>query len=306
MSTPRDDRATATARRLAPIAAQYPFASHFLAHDGISQHYVDEGPRDGETLLFLHGNPTWSFFWRRPIAALRDRYRCVAPDHVGCGMSDKPEKYEYRLVRHIENVERLVAALALKRITLVVHDWGGAIGMGFARRRPELVERLVFLNTAAFRLARLPLRLAICRVPGLGRFLVRGLNGFALGAALMAVTKRLPPEVKAGYLLPYDSWANRVATLRFVEDVPLDASHPSWAEATAIDEALTSFRDRPAVLLWGERDWCFTPAVRATFQERLPDAEVHRFEDAGHYVIEDAPGRVVAGIEDFLAQHPLP
>ncbi|MEW6074297.1 MAG: alpha/beta fold hydrolase [Planctomycetota bacterium] len=306
MSAHLDDRAARTRARLAPIAGQFPFPPRFLSHAGVHQHYVDEGPRDAAPLLFLHGNPTWSFLWRRPIAALGDRYRCVAPDHVGCGMSDQPADYEYRLLRHVANVERLVESLRLTRITLVMHDWGGPIGFGFARRHPDLVARLVILNTAAFRLDRLPWRLAACRVPGLGPLLVRGLNGFARGATRMAVARPLPPAVRKGYLLPYATWASRVALLRFVQDIPLSPSHPSYAEAEAIDRALDSFRDRPAALLWGERDWCFTPAVRARFEARLPGAEVHRFAAAAHLVVEDAADAVVAAIAGFLARNPLP
>jgi cis-3-alkyl-4-acyloxetan-2-one decarboxylase len=300
----RDRRAEARAR-VAPITAQYPFEPHFLEQGADALHYLDEGPRDAAPLLFLHGNPTWSFYWRRPILALRDRFRCVAPDHMGCGLSDRPQRYEYRLERHIANVEALVASLDLQRITLVVHDWGGPIGMGFARRHPELIERLVILNTAGFRIDRLPLRLALCRIPLLGRLAIRGGNAFARGATMMAVARPLPPEVKRGLLLPYDSWRNRIATLAFVEDIPMREDHPSYAESKAIEEAVASFDDRPAVLIWGEQDWCFTPAMRERWQGLLPHAEVHRFEDASHYVIEDAPRRVVTAIEEFLAKHPL-
>lgn len=300
---PRDRSAEAKAR-LAPIAAQYPFDSHFVEHDGVAQHYLDEGPRDGEVLLFLHGNPTWSFYWRRPILALRDRYRCVAIDHVGCGLSDKPQDYEYRLERHIANVEATVASLGIERLTLVVHDWGGPIGIGFARRHPEMIERLIITNTAGFRIDSLPWQLALCRVPLLGALAVRGGNAFAWGATKMAVAKKLDAPTKRGLLLPYDSWANRIATLRFVENIPMDASHPSYGEAKAMEEAVPQFADRPAVLIWGEKDWCFTPAMRARWQGLLPNAEVHRFDDASHYVLEDAPRRTVAAMEDFLAKHP--
>ncbi len=291
--------------RVTPLGAEYSFEPHFLEHDGVWQHFLDEGPRDGEALLFLHGNPTWSFLWRRLIGALRDRRRCVAPDHVGCGLSDKPADWEYVLENHVAGVERLVERLGLERITLVMHDWGGVIGMGFARRHPELVARLVILNTAAFHDGVIPRRILLCRVPGLGAFAVRGLNTFVRLATTMAVAKPMPPEVKRGFLLPYDGWTNRVAVHRFVQDIPLAPAHRSYAELTAIDESLDEFRDRPAILLWGERDWCFTPRFREVWQRRLPDAEVHRFEDASHYVSEDAADEVLAALDGFLARHPV-
>ena len=236
--------------RLATIAKLYPFTSRFFAHpvgDGrVLQHYVDEGPSDGETVLFLHGNPTWSFSWRRAIERLRDRYRCVAPDHIGCGLSDKPTAYPYRLRQHIENLERLVLDLDLRDLTLVVHDWGGPIGLGLARRHPERIARLAILNTAAFPSYRMPLRIAACRLPVFGKLAVRGLNAFARAATWMAVERPLAPDVKRGYLLPYDSWENRVATLAFVRDIPKVPGDPSHGELGAIAASLASFRDRPA------------------------------------------------------------
>ena len=300
-----EDRRREAAQQLAPLGELFPFEPRFLDHGGVLQHYVDEGPRDAAPLLFLHGNPTWSFAWRRALAGLRGSHRVVAPDHVGCGLSDKPAGYPYRLAQHAENVAALVDRLGLERITLVMHDWGGAIGMAFARRRPELVARLVALNTAAFRSRRIPLRIAACRVPVLGRLAVLGLNAFARAATRMAVERPLPPEVARAYLLPYDSWESRIATLAFVEDIPLAPGHPSWDELVAVEEALAGFRGLPALLLWGERDWCFTPRFREEWQRRFPEAEVVRFPDAGHWVMEDAGAEVVRELARFLAAHPL-
>ena len=295
-----------TVAAAAPVLAElYPFEPHFHDHGDARQHFVDEGHAAAAPLLMLHGNPTWSFCWRRLIRAFRGEHRVVAPDHVGCGLSDKPQDYDYTLARHVENLERLVLGLDLRRITLVLHDWGGAIGMGFARRHPERVARLVLLNTAAFLSRNIPLRISICRVPVFGALAVRGLNGFARAATRLAVARPLPREVRRGYLLPYDSYANRIATLRFVQDIPLAPGHPSFPELEAIDRALVDFRDRPACIVWGERDWCFTPAFRAEWQRRLPEAEVHALDDAAHYVFEDEPDQVERRIRAFLTAHPL-
>ncbi len=295
-----------TVAAAAPVLGDlYPFEPHFRDHGGIRQHYVDEGEPDAPPLLMLHGNPTWSFCWRRLIKAFRGGNRVVAPDHVGCGLSDKPQDYDYTLTQHIENLERLVLELDLRRITLVLHDWGGAIGMGFARRHPERIARLFLLNTAAFLSKDIPLRISICRVPVFGALAVRGLNGFARAATRMAVTHPLPPEVKRGYLLPYDSYANRIATLRFVQDIPLSPEHPSFPELEAIDRSLADFRDHPAAIAWGMRDWCFTPAFLEEWQRRLT-AKALVIEDASHYVFEDAPDEVEEVLHAFLKQNPVP
>ena len=195
-------------RRLAPIRSIYPFEPRFFEHGPLAQHFVDEGPADGGrgTLLFVHGNPTWSFAFRGAISELSKTHRCIAPDHIGCGLSDKPRFGAYALEQHVERLERLVLGLGLEDLTLVLHDWGGAIGFGFARRHPDLIARIVLSNTAAFPGGRLPARIAACRIPILGRVAVRGFNGFALAATHMAVERPLDPLVKRGYLLPYDSW----------------------------------------------------------------------------------------------------
>ena len=133
----------------AGFEAEYPFPSHFFDLDGLRYHYVDEG--SGPTLLCVHGNPTWSFAWRNLIKALSPRYRVLAVDHIGCGFSDKPQDYPYRLAQHVANLERFVTALDLREITLLGHDWGGAIGMGAAAALPERFSRFVLFNTAAFR-----------------------------------------------------------------------------------------------------------------------------------------------------------
>jgi haloalkane dehalogenase len=283
--------------------ALYPFGSRGLELDGHRYHYLDEGA--GEPVLVVHGNPTWSFYWRSLVLALRGRNRLIAPDHMGCGLSDKPQDYPYRLERHIDNLVRLIDALDLRQATLVAHDWGGAIGLGAAVARPERFARLVLLNTAAFRARRMPWRIRICRTPLLGPLAVRGLNAFARAALWMAVADRskLSPAARAGLLAPYDSWAHRVAIQRFVEDIPMSPRHPSYAKLVEIEHGLAALADRPVALVWGMRDWCFTPWFLERFVEFFPQAEVHRLTDVGHYVMEEAPERVVEIVQAFLARH---
>jgi len=184
--------------------------------------------------------------------------------------------------------DRVLASLDLTRVTLVLHDWGGPIGLGYARRHADAIAGLVLSNTAAFPLdGRLPLRLAACRWPVFGKLAVRGLNAFARAATYMAVEHPLAAEVKRGYLLPYDSWENRVATHEFVADIPLDPEHPSWRELAAIERDLQLFQEHPVHLLWGARDWVFTPRILQEWRRRLPRASVTTFADAGHYLFED-------------------
>jgi len=286
----------------------YPFAEHWLElSPGVRMHYVDEGPREGPVVLMLHGNPTWSFYWRRLISALRTTHRVIAPDHIGCGKSDKPDdhRYSYRLARRIDDVERLVDALQLRDVTLMVHDWGGMIGMGWADRHPELITRLVLLNTAAFGLPpskRMPASLWLARNTGLGAVLVRGLNAFARGATRLCVTRRpLSEEVRAGLIAPYDSWANRRAVLRFVQDIPLRPGDPGFEIVSGVGERVGQFDDRPVLICWGARDFVFDDHFLRVWQQKLPHAEVHRFADAGHYVLEDAGEEIEALVLRFLA-----
>jgi pimeloyl-ACP methyl ester carboxylesterase len=283
--------------------ALYPFTpKRQETPSGHDLSYLDEGPRSAPPVLLLHGNPTWSFMWRDIVLGLRDGHRVVAPDHLGCGLSDKPQDWSYRLADHVANVECLVVELDLRDITLGVHDWGGAIGMGLARRHPDRISRLIVLNTAAFPSKAMPWRIAVCRPRLLGPLLVRGANGFARAATLMATAKGLSAEVKAGYLAPYGCYADRIAILRFVQDIPMGPGHPSWTELIEIEQSLERLRDRPMLLLWGDRDWCFTTAFRDEWQRRFPDAEVHAFGDAGHYVVEDAADGVLSRVREFLSR----
>lgn len=302
MNATLETRARAAVRA---FASEYPFEPHFFAVDGGSMHYIDEGPRDGEVLLFLHGNPTWSFLWRNLVRELSKRYRCIAPDHIGCGLSDKPQDWGYRLAQHAANVERLADHLDLERITLVVHDWGGAIGFGLAEKRPARIARAVVMNTAAFTGLRAPLRIRACRIPLFGTVAVRGFNAFARAATFMATERGLTPLAKNGLLAPYSNWQDRIATLRFVEDIPLSANHPSHGTLATIERGLERLRELPLCLIWGERDWCFTPQFRREWERRFPTAESHKVEDAGHWVTEDAPGPVLEWISAFLRRHPL-
>lgn len=284
----------------------YPFASQWLDLDGQRLHYLDESPSDStperQTLLFVHGNPTWSFHWRNLIHALRPHFRCVAPDHLGCGLSDKPSQL-MPLADHINHLVALIDRLDLARVTLIAQDWGGAIGLGAMLRMPERLEHIVLFNTGAFTPHDVPWRIRACRIPFLGQLAVQGGGLFSRAALRMTLARklRLEPAVADGYLAPYDSWANRRAVYGFVKDIPTGPHHPTWQTLVDLERRLPSLADRPALLVWGMRDWCFRPDCLERFEHAWPRAEVQRLTDVGHWVLEDAPEVALAAVERFLA-----
>lgn len=284
------------------LRAEYPFTPRrHLTVEGHALSFVDEGPRADEAVLMVHGNPTWSYYYRHLVRALAPGLRCVVPDHLGMGLSAHSPGGPRPLARRIDDLAGLVDSLGLRRVHLVVHDWGGAIGLGWAVRQPERVGRIVVLNTAAFRSRRIPARIALCRMPWLGALLVRGCNGFAWPATWMAVhRRRLAPEVAQGYLWPYRSWADRAAVHGFVRDIPLSPAHPSWAALVAVEEGLARLADHPMEIHWGGRDFCFDDSFLARWRVLFPRAAVNRIADAGHYVLEDAREEIVPRIRAFL------
>jgi pimeloyl-ACP methyl ester carboxylesterase len=290
---------------IAPFRHLYPFDSHWLDLGGVRMHYVDEGT--GQPIVMVHGNPTWSFYFRELIEEFRTTHRVVVPDHIGCGLSDKPgnAEYEYTLRRRVEDLETLLDRLGLsENVTLVGHDWGGMIAAACALRRLDRIKRLVFFNTAGFLLPlgqRLPWQLWLIRnLSPVAALLVRGFNGFALGATHLATAKGLPRDVRKAYRAPYDSWKNRIATLRFVQDIPLKPGDPSYELAKWVDHRLEQLRQRPVFIGWGERDFVFDLRFLAEWRRRLPEAEVHSFTDAGHYVLEDAAAELIPKVRQFV------
>lgn len=280
------------------LRKEYPFADNYLDLDGVHMHYVDEG--EGTSILMLHGNPTWSFFYRNLIKTMSANCRCIAPDHIGCGLSDKPQQYPYTLDQHIQNVIQLVDSLGLKSLDLVVHDWGGAIGSGLATRRPDLVRRIVVMNTAGFLSKRIPARINICKLPGFGALAIRGFNAFAGAAVHMAVEKPLSPVIKKGFLLPYNNWKNRIATLRFVQDIPMNSKHPSYQTLRQIDDSLSSLDAKPMLICWGGKDWCFNDSFYQEWTKRFPKAETYYRAEANHYLMEDDGEHIIPKIREFL------
>ena len=288
----------------------YPFPSRFLElAGGVKMHYVETGAQDEDgcanrpTVLCVHGNPTWSFTYRRVLAELSSQVRVVAVDHVGCGLSDKPQEYPYSLEQHIANLVQLIVQLDLRHVTLLVHDWGGAIGLGAGLRVLERIEGATILNTAAFPPPYIPWRIAACRIPILGNWAMRQLNIFALAALKMTLHRlpKLDENVAAGLIAPYSNWANRVAIARFVQDIPRTPGDPTWQLLAEIEQQLGSYGTRPIKLIWGMHDWCFRSECLHRFQRLLPLAQTQELSDVGHYVMEEAADEVLAALRSQLA-----
>ena len=292
------------------VKSLYPFTGHYLERPGGKLHYLDNGA--GAPIIMLHGNPTWSFYYRNLVLALRDSYRCIVPDHIGCGLSDKPPEsdYDYSLKSRIDDLATLLDHLNLREnLTLVLHDWGGMIGMAYAARHPERIGRIIASNTGAFPLPsskRLPWSLWLGRNTRLGAWLILKWNAFCRLATRWAVARKpLPPDVKSMYLMPYDSPEHRVAVLKFVQTIPLRASDPGYDIVTGTAASLAAFRDVPTLLLWGMKDFVFDRRFLAEWQRHFPHAETHTWPDCGHYLLEDATEEVIMRVREFLTKHPI-
>ncbi|THB75424.1 MAG: alpha/beta fold hydrolase [Desulfobulbaceae bacterium] len=280
---------------------QYPFEPKSLDIAGYQLRYLDEG--EGDPVILLHGNPTWSYYYRNLAQTLSPQHRVIVPDHLGCGLSDKPQNYNYCLENHISNIELLIDHLEISKFSLVVHDWGGAIGFGVAGRHIQKVLKIAVLNTAAFRSTRIPLRIRICKVPFLGELIVRGFNGFAYPATFMAVSEKMDQRVAEAYLKPYSSWADRVAIYKFVRDIPLNESHQSYETLREVENNLELIRDAniPLALYWGGKDFCFNDHFFEEWKLRFPNATAHYYPEAGHYILEDVGNVVEAEILSFIS-----
>lgn len=289
---------------MAVTAHPFPYARRTLEVGGQEMAYVDEG--SGPPVVMVHGNPTWGFAFRSFIEALRHDHRVVVPDHIGMGRSARPDPgaYPFTLRRRIADLTELLDKVVPEgRVDLIVHDWGGAIGLAWATAHPDRVGRVLVMNTAAFPLPpgeRLPDLLRVARTPP-GRLASRWLAAFNVGVLLVGPRRRLPWAVIGGYLTPYRRPADREAVVRFVDDIPLSEDDPSWWPLVGTGAALDTLADREIVVCWGMRDPAFTPRLLEEWRRRLPGAQIVRFPNAGHLVFEDAPGPLTRIAEELFA-----
>lgn len=273
-----------------PDREMYPFAEHSLAVDGGRVHYVDEGV--GAPILFVHGTPSWSFEWRRVIAALSGDHRCVAPDHLGYGLSDHPAEWSYRPEDHAANLGWLVEALDLRDVTLVVHDVGGPIGLGWAVEHADRVARVVALNTFAWAVddPQVPRIRRLLEGP-IGKWMYLSLNASPrwIVPASLGKGHRLTAAEHAHYTDVFPTRESRVGAWR--AGIELDASRDWYAH---VWEERGALADKRWDLVWGMADTTFTPSYLATWREAFPTASVTELPGVGHFPAEEAADDVVA------------
>jgi haloalkane dehalogenase len=272
----------------------YDFEPHYLELDGLRMHYVDVG--DGPTVLLLHGEPTWSFLYRKVIGELRG-FRCVAPDYFGFGRSDKPTDVGwYSYDRHAESLASFVDRLDLRDMTVVVQDWGGPLGFRLCVERPERVARLVVLNTGIG--ARAPndewLRFQ--------EFMRRVGTEIVAGQLVrLSLVRPVDDEVIAGYDAPFPVPESRAGVVAFPEIVATSGDHPSAAAMLDVRERLRSF-DRPSLVLFSDGDPIFSRRAAEAMAELLPRAELDSpLAGAGHLLQEDQGEAVGRRIADWLS-----
>ena len=291
------------------LSEHYPFEPHFISTPQGAMHYLDEG--HGSPVLMLHGNPTWSFLYRRLVKPVSIQHRAIVPDHIGFGLSDKPSnEKDYSIERHIDNLETLLLELDLTDVTLVMQDWGGPIGLGAAARHPDRIARLMILNTFGFYPPaigmdpdnlKLPPPLLLMRSRGVGDFLVRRLGFFDnVVMKLATANSKGLKAVHHAYRQVFQNAAERAGVMAFPRLIPTTSSHPV---AQLLLNETGPFLDRfegPVDIVWGLKDPLFPVAALEAWKQRLPQAHVTELGNAKHYLQEDAPDIVIERLLDLL------
>jgi pimeloyl-ACP methyl ester carboxylesterase len=285
----------------------WPYEPRWLSVDGVRIHYVDEGSRNGQPVVLLHGNPTWSYLYRRFVDGLvAAGYRAVAFDQLGFGRSDKPASVgAYSVPRSIGHFSALADELALDGVTLVGHDWGAMIALAWALEQPGRVRRLVVYNsfTGSHPPWPVPLQLRMLYAPGVGAVMTRGLRATVRMFLFRGGTvhaERLGRDERRAYLAPHPTWASRAGLRAAVRMIPWNERSETPRVGASIDEGLARLGDKPALVAWGMRDTVVHPGWLENYRQRLPQAEVHELDDAGHFLQEDAHERLVPLLLDFL------
>jgi pimeloyl-ACP methyl ester carboxylesterase len=306
-----------TAKDLGVSISEYPFEekgqSKYIEINGFQLHYLHAHPKEVDqntpVLICIHGNPSWSFYYRNIVKNFEHTHRILVIDHIGCGLSQKPNEqdYPYTLSRRVADLSAWIECLkkqeGFQRFSLLVHDWGGMIGMSYATSFPQDIEKLVILNTAAFhkpKTKKLPFTLGLVRNTWLGKALVLGLNAFSGMAVYWAVTKPLSKEVKQGFTAPYHAWDQRIATYKFVQNIPLYPSDPDYDLVSQTESRLSLLQDKPMLILWGDQDFVFDHHFLKQWQHYFPSAIVKNYPDGGHYILEDKETSVIEEIKAFL------
>jgi acyl-CoA synthetase (AMP-forming)/AMP-acid ligase II/pimeloyl-ACP methyl ester carboxylesterase len=282
------------------LPQQLPFQSRFVSVAGYRMHYIDEG--SGPVVLLLHGNPTWSFLYRNVIRELRDSFRLIAPDFLGCGLSDRTPGVRFKAIDRINQLEEFVTALGLTKFSMVMHDWGGPLGTGFLLKRLDSIDRIIYLNTTLTETESLPPIIKLAAFPVIGKALTRHTNTFVRLTTTMGAYKKLTPDVVEGYKAPYTTRQQRDAIWDFVDDIPFDASHPTYSQMVEIAAGLPKVAQKPVKIIWGLRDPCFHREMLSKVAAHFPQAEILEIGDASHLVLDDAPQVAIPAIKEFLSR----
>ncbi|MBP5182220.1 MAG: alpha/beta fold hydrolase [Lentisphaeria bacterium] len=277
------------------LERMFPFKRNFMRVDNWHVHYADEG--EGEIVMLFHACPQWSFSFRRLISSLSRKYRVIAPDLLGFGLSDKPEDFDYMLNSYILILEEFIQNLGLTRINIVGHGWGGTVAMGFAVEPPNMISSLIMMNSIAFSHYSIPLRLMICRLPLLGPLLTVYFKAMQSGGS------KLPPDVRKAYALPLSGREGRYPLLRYVESIPSVPESDTVQAILAIEAGLWMFRTKPVRIIWAMKDWLYNQNALRLWHKNIPNAEIHTIADAGRYVLEEAPEELERLITEFLEKN---
>lgn len=275
---------------------EYPFKHHYFEVNHSKMHYIDEG--QGETLLFVHGTPSWSFDYRHIIKALSTQYRCIAIDHIGFGLSDKPKTYDYSTQNHSKTLEQFVDFLGLTDFTLVVHDFGGVIGLNMAINHPEKIKKLIILNSWLWSTKNDKdfIKLSkILRSPLLP-FFYRYFNfsaHFILPKSFG--DKKIDKHALQQYILPFSRFSERNGTIAFVKSLLNDQDwfEELWTKKTFISQ-------KPTLFIWGMKDPMIKPHYLEKFSSGFPNSQVQKLESCGHFPQEEASTKVIEFISNFL------
>ena len=272
--------------------SEYPFRSHFIETPAGRLHYVDEG--EGEAILMVHGQPTWSYMYRHLIRGLSPRYRCIAVDHIGFGLSDKPRDWSYAPDAHAENLSTLVRKLDLPSLNLIVHDWGGPIGLGWATDHRDKVRRIVALDTWMWSMAEHRAGRLFSSIMGSapGQFATRRFNLFVDVFMKSALDKKWP-EVASAYRGPFQNSSDRHGCALFPKMLCNAWLEEIWARRSVLS-------DVPAALIWGGADPVFPPPMRERLAQVFDHCEINVQDDVGHFIAEELGEELVPLVERFL------
>lgn len=279
---------------------EYPFLSHYHFTDVGKMHYIDEGT--GEILVFLHGNPTWSFTWRKLIKGLSRKYRCIAPDYIGFGFSDKPDTWSYLPYAHAANFENFVQRLGLQNITLVVNDWGGPIGLSYAVKYPQNVKRIILFNTWMWSVKgnKYYERFSSFMGGALGRFLIRNFNFFGRSVVSMATGEKqnFPKHIRQVYYKHLENKKDRKGCWVFPKEI---INSSEWLDS--LWQQKEKIKNIPALIIWGMKDIAFRKDVLAIWEKLFTNKKVIVLYKTGHYPQEEKGDDLIEPIQSFCSKN---